>query len=290
MIRKYSRRVLLPFMGMVQIAETEQARALSMDGQYWSIQFRLPQDPQAATRPKPVDPGSTYTRIIGYHHASVGTIQQNRLEIRNVHPALDADAVHSVCEQLFAAITGATLPFPAADRYEYWLLDSRDERPLALIYSTVEEKDLERNPPRPEWHPMPASELKVVPPEPPQKVYVPPVNYRLGRLVEERGGYRPRGQWFERNHPGEGDFPPCLLREDWPNEKEQMLCERYLQRLAPRLLMLQGLPEAVRERLEQAAREHVFDIERFHSLYPQVINASLMTAARVEASLRRANA
>jgi hypothetical protein len=52
--------------------------------------------------------------------------------------------------------------------------------------------------------------------------------------------------------------------------------------------MMHGLPRPVRYRLERAAREYVFDIERFHPLYPEVIDDSLLTAARVEARLRRA--
>jgi hypothetical protein len=44
---------------------------------------------------------------------------------------------------------------------------------------------------------------------------VPPVNYRLQKLVEERAGSNPRAAWFERPDPATDDFPPCLIREDW---------------------------------------------------------------------------
>jgi hypothetical protein len=136
---------------------------------------------------------------------------------------------------------------------------------------------------------MPASELKVEPPEPPQDVYVPPVNYRLERMVAERAGARPKAGWFERRDAPGVNFPPCLIREDWQDTQQQVLCDLYIRRLAPRLLMLQGLPLPVRNRLEQAAREHVFEIERFHALYPEVVDHRLLTAARVEARMRRAN-
>lgn len=53
--------------------------------------------------------------------------------------------------------------------------------------------------------------------------------------------------------------------------------------------MMQGLPRPVRQRLEQAARDHVFDVERFYPLYPEVVDKRLLTAARVEARLRRAS-
>jgi hypothetical protein len=289
-IRTYSRRLLLPFVGVVQIAEMGKARALSMDGEYWSIQYMLPIDPRQQTRPQKLDPGSTYTRIVGYNHAAVGTVRDGRLENHPVHPALDADEVRSASHRLFTAVTAARLPFDRADRHEYWLLDARDDTPLALLYTCVGEQERDLTPPRSEWHPMPASELKVEPPEPPQDLYVPPVNYRLERLVAERAGTKPRAAWFERKEPAGDDFPPCLIREDWQDDQQQVLCDLYIRRLAPRLLMLQGLPHAVRNRLEHAAREHVFEIERFHALYPEVVDHRLLTAARVEARMRRANA
>ena len=290
MTKTYSRRLLLPFVGMVQIVEMEKARALSMDGNYWSLQYRLPVKPQAAARKTRADPGSTYTRIMGYQHAAVGTITGGKLENHPVPPFLDADTVRSANEELFSAVSAAILPFPAADRYEYWLLDARDRKPLALLFTSMDAQDPALAAPRSEWIPMPASELKVEPPEAPDDgFYVPPVNYRLERMVAERAGSKPQAAWFERSDVGSDDFPECLISEDWPEPQQHELCQRYLRRLAPRLLMLQGLSSALRQRLELAAREHVFEIERFFSLYPEVVDQQLLTAARVEARMRRAN-
>ena len=41
MIRAYSKRLLSPYMGLVQIVETTRARALSLEGTDWAIQFRI---------------------------------------------------------------------------------------------------------------------------------------------------------------------------------------------------------------------------------------------------------
>ena len=79
----------------------------------------------------------------------------------------------------------------------------------------------------------------------------------------------------------------CLLREDWPSEEQRQLCERYVNRLAPRLLTLPNLPRDTRRRLEIAACDYVFDVERFHAVYPEVVDDRLLKAARVEAQLRR---
>jgi hypothetical protein len=210
------------------------------------------------------------------------------LKTQAVHPFLNPEDVRSTINHLYAAVTAARLPFAAADRYEYWLLNSSDATPLALLHSCVDAADTALPLPRPLWIAMPAAQLEVPAPEAVQDAYVPPVNYRLQKLVEERAGAKPRAAWFERRAPATDDFPPCLIREDWDNEARQQLCERYIRRLAPRLLMMQGLSESVRQRLERAARDHVFDVERFYPLYPAVVDRGLLTAARVEARLRRA--
>ncbi len=101
------------------------------------------------------------------------------------------------------------------------------------------------------------------------------IQYALAEAAETRD-WRPRAD-------------PDLhfsLREDWENLRQQELCDLYVRRLAPRLLMLQGLPQAVRRRLEQAAHKQVFDVERFYPLYSEVVDKRLLTAARVEAQLR----
>jgi hypothetical protein len=194
-----------------------------------------------------------------------------------------------VIDLFHKVVTTTTVPFTAQDRYEYWLLDETDGSPLALLQTTVDEADTALPAPHPTWLAMPAAQLEVQAPEPAQDTYVPPVNYRLQSLIEERAGAKPLAAWFKRNDPAEDDFPPCLIREDWENEEQQQLCDLYIQRLAPRLLMMHGLSTEERTRLEQLAREFVFDIERFFPLYPEVIDQSLMNAALVEARLRRAN-
>ncbi|QKT05021.1 hypothetical protein HUS23_08740 [Ectothiorhodospiraceae bacterium 2226] len=277
-MRLYSRRLLSPFVGLVQVAEIPWARALSLDGRNWAIQYSLAEDGRFPSHANGAHPDVRYSLV--------ATITGGHLTRRAAHPI--PIAVHTATDRLFEAINGATPPFPAADRYEYWLLDSADARPLALLQSCVEPEDMALPPPRPSWIAMPAAQLDVPEPEPVQDVYVPPVNYRLQQLIEERAGSKPRGAWFERQDDADA-FPPCLIREDWGSEEEQRLCDLYIRRLAPRLLMMHGLPRPVRERLEHAARAHALEVERFHPLYPEVVDDRLLTAARVEARLRRAN-
>ncbi len=138
---------------------------------------------------------------------------------------------------------------------------------------------------------MPASQIAVLGVEATDGTCVPPVNYRLEQAVEQRAGSWPYATWLKREPTGAAarTLSPCLLREDWPREEERLLCEHYINRLAPRLLMLRNLPRETRRRLGVAACDHVFDIERFHAVYPEVVEDGLLKAARVEAQLRKSN-
>ncbi len=280
MIRMYSRRQLSPFVGQIQIAEIDRARALSIDGLNWAVQYALTDAARQQKREALADPE--------LHYSLVATIEYGELKPRPLHPFLDPEDVRAATRDLCQAVRRADLPFAAADWYEYWLLDDSDGRPLALLRSCVNEQDIELTPSRPAWVAMPAAQLEVPAPETSPQTYLPPVNYRLQTLVEERAGARPRAAWFDRRNAATDDFPPCLIRENWNSEHRQQLCDRYIRRLAPRLLMVQGLPQSVRRRLEQAARDYVFEVDRFFPLYPEVVDRNLLTAARVEARLRRA--
>lgn len=282
MIHTYSKRLLSPFSGMVQVAEMPGARALSLDGKYWAIQYSLVDAEKFRASPAAAWSAGEY--------ALVATVEAGEVDTRPLHPFLDGDAVRAVIERLAGVVTSARLPFAAADRYQYWLLDGKDGTPLALLHSCIREEEMAGHQPEPVWIAMPDARLKVPDPEahPDPIQHTPPVNYRLEKSVEERAGPRPRAAWFELSGADGEGFPPCLLREDWENAQQQRLCDLYLRRLAPRLLVLPGLPASVRRRLEVAARAHVFDVERFHPLYPEVIDRELIDAARVEARLRRA--
>lgn len=281
MIRMYSKKLLMPFVGVLQVADMGEARALSADGVNWAIQYALPGDLRSQISKHMANPSSHYTLV--------ATIERGQLEIQPVHPFLDADEVNSVIDQLFQAVTSSQVPFLALDHYEYWLMDHTDGTPLALLQSTVDEEDMALPPPHPTWLAMPAAQLKVKEPQTAQNSYIPPVNYRLQKLIEDRAGPKPHAAWFRRAGPAKHKFPPCLIREDWEDEEHRKLCNLYIQRLAPRLLMIHGLSQPVRQRLEQCARDYVFEVERFFPLYPEVIDNSIMNAARVEAKLRRAN-
>jgi hypothetical protein len=212
------------------------------------------------------------------------------MKYRPVRTDLDPAQSEIDCQRIFDVIKSAPFPFEAADIYEYWLLDDNDDSPLALLHTCTEESEMALHTPQPVWQSIPAAELPVTDPlSQNDTFYRPPVNYRFQEIVEIQAGKKPRGVWFKRTNNDEGNFPPCLVKEKWDDEEGQRLCDLYLQRLAPRLLMLAGLPKAQRQRLEQAASEHIFDVDNFYNLYPEVINEELLSVARVEARLRKTN-
>ena len=285
MIKTYSRRLLSPFIGVVQVAEMSEARALSLDGRNWEVQYARVSEAQFRTHHPGVDPSLRF--------ALVATIEQNALKTRGGHPFVASGATRAAVNQLCVALSAASLPFDAVDEHEYWLLDDADGAPLALLQSCVALADRDLvSPPQPSWVAMPAAQLAVPGgSEGSGGTYVPPVNYRLEQAVAHRAGSRPRATWLSSAHGGTTprNLPPCLLREDWPEEEQRQLCQRYVNRLAPRLLTLPDLPRETRRRLEIAACKHVFDVERFHAVYPEEVEDGLLKAARVEARLRRHN-
>jgi hypothetical protein len=68
------------------------------------------------------------------------------------------------------------------------------------------------------------------------------------------------------------------------------LVRDYLDGLAPRLLLLHGLGDAERARLERAACRRAVELASVYRLLPRIIDAKAIEAARVEARLRRADA
>ncbi len=281
MIRAYSQRILPPYTGYVQIAESERARALSFDGVSWEIQYLTANDPATGHQ----------QRIRGYaldrSFIKVAKLLNHQLTPYLLPAFLDSTQVAQCINELSEFLSTADLPFPAADHYEYWLLDAVDESPLALIFSCCDESQMPTYPGQTQWTALPHSKLKIDNTAAEQARNETPVNNRFQGLVAKRAGNKPRAAWFNRTESETDVFPSLMVREDWQLEADQELCQRYLMRNAPRLLMLQGLPQEDRQRLEIAAKKHAIEVDQNFPLYPEVNDERLMSAIRVEARLRR---
>ncbi len=279
-VKTYSRRMMPPFTGQLQVAESGDARALSIDGKNWEIQFRFAAN-AVNTRPDTRNPDKQRGK-----YTDIASITPAGLVRQPLHPIFDTETVTRAIEQLSAWISDSGLPYPAIDRLEYWLLDQSEGKPLALLYSCISAEEIGAPSARPTWMAMPAAQLSIEDSADHRTSYVPPVNARLESLIAERAGPSPRAAWFDRAETMSTEFPPCLISEDWEQEEHDRLCQLYIRRLAPRLLMLQGLAREDRQRLEQACRENALDVDRFHQLYPEFSDQKLLKALRVEAKLR----
>lgn len=249
-----------------------------MDGDMWEFHF-LYENPQSG-------PGTDHHKRRFMRVAAINQTQLQKISQQDDSEESDVDAR---IVELAKFIIASTFPFPPLDKFEYWLLDPSDGTPLVMIFSCMEEEQKASYPARIGWTALPASAMPVAKTEEEKENGVPPVNSRLESLVTERVGYDPKGKWFNRLEEDPKRFPPLLIKEEWPDEEQTELCQRYIQRQAARLLMLHDLETEDRRRLEIAAKEHIFELERFYPFYPGVVDEHLMNSALVEARLRRGN-
>jgi hypothetical protein len=278
MIKAHSQRLLQPYSAQVQIADSDHARALSIDGDLWEFQFIY-----ANSRGGKASAGGQrgrFTRVAHIRHCDLEKFIEN--------PDTEDGQADQRILDLAAFLLGARLPFEAADRYEYWLLDPKDDSPLALIFSCVDASEMASFPKLTDWTALPAAVMPIETSEAERSRCYGPVNYRLERCVAERAGTKPRARWFTRRYHESEEFPPFLVREDWDSDEHRDLCQRYLHRQAPRLLMLHGVSWEERRRMELAAKANALDVARFYPLYPEIADKEVMDKIRVEARLRLA--
>lgn len=272
MIKAYSQRLMPPYTGQVQIAESKTARALTLDGKSWEIQLL-----------HAVNDGQGLKR----HYLPVARIKDNAIrEHADRSPQERGEQLDERIAELLDFLGQVCLPFPPVDCYEFWLLDKEDGLPLALICSCAAEHQMANFPSRPDWTALSAAAMPIELTEQERTRSCAPVNYQLERLVAKRAGNTPRASWFQRHEGDSESFPQLMLRDDWEQAEQQGLYRRYVQRQAPRLLMLHGLKHEVRAWLELAAIKHAMEVERYHRLYPEILDRGLINRARVEARLR----
>jgi hypothetical protein len=306
-LETFALRRLNPFRGVVQVATSAAARALSHDGNCWEIQVR-------ATRPEHwLNSKAGRTMPAPFLRFGVWTVehglQRGPTSVASGDPSLRAAAL-----DLLQALTEtrANLPFPLADRCELWLLDG-DDRPFALLAAAKDTHEVDRR--RPDsWaatalteHRFRSQTLSALG-VPMQDGHDPRVHAaRLERLVRETAGRPPSYAWLlhqgagdvrtlrlRANHPSAAhdyraeDLPALPLAERWADRQAAGLAWDYLSWCAPYLLTLPDIGDAQRTRLEHAARARPLEVESQYRLYPKVVDRDLLNAIRVEARMRLA--
>lgn len=280
-VRYYSMRRLSPYQGTVQIVELPDFRAVTSDGIAWRVQFL-----------------NQRSRVTG-------------------HAVWRADGSGNLIETVYTSSLVRALqnhppfPFPAQDNLELWLLDAREQQPLALLTSTLGHI----NPPRSvdtRWHATLAEDDSFNAPSlAPENGAVStshiPHSQVLSRCVQKAAGPLERAQWFRRADDGSGTglhgnrldaaqvgrrlecdaFPELLLRERWEMEPEQKLVSDYHDWQAPNLLTHARLSHPTRDRLEHAACRQAEKLYKVRHFLPEIVNRDLLNVAFVEAVIRR---
>jgi len=299
-VRCYAVRRVNPFEGVLQIAETNDARAYSPNGIIWQIQV-LTQRPDHTWRSfSHVLPIEQFFNF-GLWDAEGG------LQKIPANPVMDIGGMTRAAEALTSELQRLVrqLPFRLSDRYECWSTDYQGN-PIALLATT---EDPQRMPDirAARWQATRVSEHGFVSPS--LAALGIPADGDLGprqhaehleRQVRQSGQQR---VWFERSESGAGRridardqplelpgsaFPPLGLKVDWKDQQTRDLATDYLAWQAPRLLMLQDIDDRQRGWLEPHACHQAVELATTYRLIPRVIDHQLIEAARVEARLRRA--
>ena len=142
-IQAYAIRRVNPFVGVLQVIETEGGRAVSSNGVVWEIELRTEQSGMWGSLNKHAKEAVSYR--FGLWSAEEGLVN------RPLAPHLEKDPLTKQCDTLIACIEERLqyIPFKLIDNRELWLFDKEERQPLALLAS-LKPGD---KPPSPEFPP-----------------------------------------------------------------------------------------------------------------------------------------
>ena len=128
-IRAYAIRRVNPFLGVLQVIETEGGRAVSSNGVVWEIELRTERSGMWGSLNQHIKEAVYYR--FGLWSAEEGLVN------RPLAPHLDRDPLISQCDILIKCIEERLqlLPFKLIDNRELWLFDKDQQQPLALLAS-----------------------------------------------------------------------------------------------------------------------------------------------------------
>ncbi len=298
--RSYAVRRVNPFEGVLQVVETENARAYSANGRVWQIQV-LAQRPDHTWRSlSHIEPIEQFFNF-GLWDAEGG------LHKIPANPVMDIGGMRQAADRLTDELDALNerLPFRLIDDYECWATDYCGT-PIALL-ATAESATIMRDMRVERWHATRLPDHSFVSASLLARGIAPDGDLgprqhasHLERLIRQTGQRR---MWFKRLSDGSGepagdesdtktrsadDFPPLGLKTDWQNPQERELIDDYLAWLAPRLLTLQNITPPHRRKLEHAACARATELDAAYRLIPVIMDRQAIEAARVEARLRHA--
>lgn len=306
-LKHYSIRRLSPFRGTLHILETRDAQAYTENGRNWRLQIRtlLPRQSWGS-----LDQSlSKRVVMVGEWATNTGLRQMP------LNPLLDRREIEGNISELLLGVEKYhdQLPFPSEDHFELWLLDAKQQWPLALLASSRDEDQLNLSATM-RWRAaeitdnsfVSAALLAANRPQQQKQLHHYDV---MNSLVRKLAGTTGRAQWFNRTPDRSGiglngqhiakklegrllpaeAFPELLVHEAGDSELNTAIVADYISWLAPRLLTLLTLQPATRNRLEILAFKQALEVEKYYRLYPEVFDESGLTTALVEAQLRRSS-
>jgi hypothetical protein len=286
-VSSYAIRRVNPFLGVLQVIKTPDGRAISANGVVWDIEIRAQQGPGWGSL-------NLNTKQMAYYRYGLWSVEDG-LVTRPMASQLSNKISTQQCNTLIDCIREhlEQLPFTLVDNRELWLFDKDDREPLVLLASAA--PDSEQPSPEPKYWTSRIGAQGV----PSQRRY--PAAGELETLVKQRASFNVKKHWVTRQDDGSGiidknttrlraeAFPVFLLTEDWPEAEQVKLANDYIEWTSPSLLTLQNLDSSERTRLENSLSIQAESVEHHWHLYPEIIDENLITAARVQCRLHKAN-
>ena len=284
-IQAYAIRRVNPFIGVLQIIETEGGRAISSNGVVWEIELRTERSDMWGSLNK-------NTKETVYYRFGLWSAEEGLVN-RPLAPHLDRDPLTKQCNLLIACIEERLqyMPFKLIDTRELWLFDKEKRQPLALLASL---KPGDKSPsPEPKYWKSCLGANGVA------SQYRYPEANGLEELVEQAASLNICKYWVNREDDGGGimessgesmsacEFPSYLIFENWSKSDQTSLVNNYIEWIAPSLLTLQHLSHGERDWLENYLNVQAISVEHHWHLYPEIIDEKKLTAARVQCRLQK---
>jgi hypothetical protein len=306
-MHSFSQRQLNPYRGVIRVIRHGGAEAVTQDGWHWDLYVSN----QSLLDDMGEEVNAHRHRVlvsdIRFGHWS----PDQGMKRGPIYPSDDFRRMEQEGAALFVYLREMHQApvFPFVDVYELWLLDA-GLRPLALLASvgSIEEMDLDLPL---DWRIGEAARASFT------SAGVTEAAETLSAWVHRLATSRPAAIWVRRNPedphadvavlaqivadagkrqilarlPGDlpaAAFPAYCLAVDGHGEEYARLVRDYLDWLAPCLLLLPSLSRQERARLERLARGQAAQVVKHHRLYPEMVDAAQIQAARVEAMLCRA--
>lgn len=284
-IISYAFRRVNPFLGVMQVIETEGGRALSTNGIVWDIEvIAEPPDIWGSLNKSQND--------IAFYRFGLWSLQDG-LVSRPLAPHLENDPLSEQCNFLIECIKQrlCDLPFKLKDTEELWLFDEKNHKPLVLLASVIPGK--QRLSPEPKYW---SSHIGA---EGVPSQYKFPEAKQLIDQVKKAAGFNIQKHWINRREDGSGrydlnekyiagsEFPPFLISEHWPGEEQSIRARNYIHWIAPSLLTLQCISIEQRIRLEKNLNVQAISIEHHKKLYTEIIYEKCLNSAIVQCKLQK---